>query len=147
MHKKMEKLLYANGIEPLNTTILETKMVDGKTIIIIETEGVKYEIDGLNKKVISEKEIDPTLIKLMEDYKISDVEVIDDILFIDGESTEKTIENWINDKKVYDNVAKTETKKPRGWHFRPVYVDSDENVYHHGQEQSELKGTLPISQT
>ena len=46
------------------------------------------------------------------------------------------------EEKPYQNVAKTETPKPRGWHFRPVYVDSEGNVYHKGVLQPELKGTL-----
>ena len=45
-------------------------------------------------------------------------------------------------EKPYQNITKTKTPKPRGWHFRPVYVDSEGNVYHKGVIQPELKGTL-----
>jgi len=36
-------------------------------------------------------------------------------------------------------------KRPRGWQFMPVYVDSNKNVFYKGVEQPNLKGTLPIT--
>ncbi len=33
-------------------------------------------------------------------------------------------------------------KKPKGWHFMKVFVDSEGNVFHEGEEQPTLKGTL-----
>lgn len=36
-------------------------------------------------------------------------------------------------------------KRPRGWQFMSVYVDSSKNVFHKGIEQPDLKGTLPIT--
>jgi len=33
-------------------------------------------------------------------------------------------------------------KKPKGWHFMKVFVDSAGNVFHEGKEQPKLKGTL-----
>ena len=41
-----------------------------------------------------------------------------------------------------NTYTKNDVKKPRGWHFRDVFVDSEGNVYHKGIEQPELKGTL-----
>lgn len=35
-----------------------------------------------------------------------------------------------------------ETKMPRGWRFMKVFVDEKGNVYHKGEIQLELKGTL-----
>ena len=32
--------------------------------------------------------------------------------------------------------------RPRGWKFMKVYVDGDGNVFHKGEEQPDLKGTL-----
>ena len=32
--------------------------------------------------------------------------------------------------------------RPKGWKFMKVYVDSEQNVFHKGIEQPELKGTL-----
>jgi len=34
-------------------------------------------------------------------------------------------------------------KKPAGWHFMTVFVDYRGNVYHKGEEQPDLKDTLP----
>jgi len=36
-------------------------------------------------------------------------------------------------------------KKPKGWRFMKVFVDSDGNVFHKGEEQPTLKGTLPTT--
>jgi LSD1 subclass zinc finger protein len=40
------------------------------------------------------------------------------------------------------DAAPDEPKKPKGWHFMAVFVDSDGNVFHKGVEQPKLKGTL-----
>ena len=37
----------------------------------------------------------------------------------------------------------TPTGHPRGWQFMKEYVDAEGNVYHKGQVQPKLKGTLP----
>jgi len=34
------------------------------------------------------------------------------------------------------------TGRPRGWQFMKVYVDKDLNVFHKGEKQPDLKGTL-----
>jgi|WetSurSiteA1Bulk_404760.scaffolds.fasta_scaffold18843_1 hypothetical protein len=36
-------------------------------------------------------------------------------------------------------------RKPKGWHFMKVFVDSEGNVFHEGKEQPSLKGTLPAT--
>ena len=38
--------------------------------------------------------------------------------------------------------APTGPRKPKGWKFMKVFVDSEGNVYHKGEEQTALKGTL-----
>lgn len=43
-----------------------------------------------------------------------------------------------------DNKKKT-SYKPAGWRFMAEFVDKDGNVYHKGEEQPDLKGTLPPS--
>ena len=35
------------------------------------------------------------------------------------------------------------TGRPAGWHFMKEFVDKDGNVFHKGNEQPKLKGTLP----
>lgn len=142
MHKKMERLLAANGLNATRSKILNSTTVKGKTTLIIECDDVTYEVQGLNKRVISKKE-DDRIAKLMEDYKLQAVEIIDGILYLDGKSTDKTTEEWIADKKVYE-VTKTDTPKPRGWHFRPVFVDENGDVYFKGKIQPEQKGKYDL---
>ena len=38
---------------------------------------------------------------------------------------------------------KAKSNRPRGWKLYGVYVDKDGNVFHKGEEQAKLKGTLP----
>ena len=60
---------------------------------------------------------------------------------IDGLS--KTVIDEVKTESKYEYiVSKNEVKKPRGWHFRDVFVDVEGNVYHKGVEQPDLKGTL-----
>lgn len=108
MHKKIEKLLEANGLNAHKSKILNSRMVNGKTILTIECDDVTYEVDGLNKRIIDDKPKNDN--KHKNDYKVS----------------------------------KTETHKPRGWHFRPVYVDENGDVYFKGKLQPELKGKYDL---
>ena len=39
--------------------------------------------------------------------------------------------------------TKPKTGRPAGWHWMSEYVDKDGNVFHKGNEQPDLKGTLP----
>tara|TARA_R100000008_G_scaffold85430_1_gene75348 strand:+ start:400 stop:900 length:501 start_codon:yes stop_codon:yes gene_type:complete len=41
--------------------------------------------------------------------------------------------------------TKKKSDKPPGWHFMKVYVHKDGTVYHKGEEQPKLKGTLPVT--
>ena len=43
------------------------------------------------------------------------------------------------------SVQKPKSDKPVGWKFMSEFVDADGTVYHRGEEQPKLKGTLPIS--
>lgn len=42
-------------------------------------------------------------------------------------------------------TAAVKSDKPKGWKFMKVFVDKDGTVYHKGEEQPDLKGTLPIT--
>lgn len=102
MHKRIEKLLESNSLDAHKSKILESKMINGKTILIIECDDITYEVDGLNKRIINDN-------------------------------------NQILEKKIED--VKT---KPRGWHFRPVFVDINYEVYFNGKLQPELKGKYDL---
>ena len=39
--------------------------------------------------------------------------------------------------------VKPKTGRPAGWHFMNEFVDKDGNVFYKGEEQPDLKGTLP----
>ena len=42
-------------------------------------------------------------------------------------------------------TAIQKSDKPKGWKFMKVYVHTDGSVYHKGEEQVHLKGTLPVT--
>ncbi len=42
-------------------------------------------------------------------------------------------------------ARRTSSGRPAGWHFMAEYVDKDGNVFHKGEEQPDLKGTLEPS--
>ena len=111
----MNRLLIGNGLNPATTKILDVITSGQNSIVIVESDGVKYKLDGFNKTIIEDKK-----------DEVVEIEVV-------------------NEPK-NETVTKNDVKKPRGWHFRPVYVDSEGTVYHKGVEQPDLKGTLPISE-
>lgn len=43
----------------------------------------------------------------------------------------------------FPEPPKPKSTKPKGWHFRKVFVDEDGTVFHKGVEQPELFNTLP----
>ena len=44
-----------------------------------------------------------------------------------------------------DVTLKKSSGRPRGWKWMAVFVDKDGTVFHRGEEQPDLKGTLPPS--
>jgi hypothetical protein len=46
---------------------------------------------------------------------------------------------------VIRGTAGTKSDKPKGWKFMKVFVAQDGTVYHKGEEQPDLKGTLPVT--
>ena len=65
----------------------------------------------------------------MENYK--------DIVYVICDGVKYRIEGLTK------TVISDEIKRPRGWHLKAVFVDSDGNVFYRGDEKPELKGTLP----
>ncbi len=47
--------------------------------------------------------------------------------------------------KVFGITTQRKTSFPRGWKWMKEFVDGKGNVYHKGEEQPKLKGTLPIT--
>lgn len=44
-----------------------------------------------------------------------------------------------------DRLTAQKSNKPKGWKFMKVFVAQDGTVYHKGEEQPSLKGTLPVT--
>ena len=42
-----------------------------------------------------------------------------------------------------EKPSRVSSGRPAGWHFMNEFVDKDGNVFHKGEEQPDLKGTLP----
>jgi len=46
---------------------------------------------------------------------------------------------------VIRGIGTPKSDKPKGWKFMKVFVAQDGTVYHKGEEQPSLKGTLPVT--
>lgn len=77
-----------------------------------------------------------------EDVKILKINDDQSFNFIDIDVQEYQIKGY----DISTVNKKSEVRKPRGWHMKPLFVDTEGNVYYKGVEQPELKGTLPISE-
>ncbi|NPV13229.1 MAG: hypothetical protein HPY57_15830 [Ignavibacteria bacterium] len=97
--------------------------------------------------------IDPikaNIIKVEQKPELSQVTVhveFEGVEYLLNETTKQIINK--ETKQIETNrweITRNNVKKPRGWHFRDVFVDSEGNVYHKGIEQPQLKGTLPPSE-
>jgi len=108
---KLKRIIAANDLDIVKTKYIETIVKNGKNIIVVENEGIKYELDGNIKTEIKKTE---TITELIEEDYVT--------------YTEEYLE------KIKD------LPKPRGWHFRPVFVDEENNVYFKGELQQDLRG-------
>lgn len=81
--------------------------------------------------------IDPKTAKIIRTEK---KDLANSIVYVEFEGVEYKLDGL--NKSVVSDVTKNDVKKPRGWHFRAEYIDSEGNVYHKGVEQPELKGTI-----
>ena len=67
MSSKMNRILYSHGFDPLKTTILETITNDGQSKVHIQYEGVIYELEGMNKRIIETIEVIETKEEVKKD--------------------------------------------------------------------------------
>jgi hypothetical protein len=145
---KAHRLLVMHGFD-IHTEIIE--LLTDK--IIVKSDNNIYEI-SLNEvrliKKLEENTEDTSNIPIIEDELKTNMEE-PLLLFEPKENEESIIEDIveIEDKivtiKQEIQIDPKDVKKPRGWHFKPVFVDSEGNVYHKGKLQPELKDTLPNS--
>lgn len=101
----MERLLYAIGLDPKKTKLVNSVMKNGKSILYVESDNIKYKIENAVKTIIEDN-----------NHIVKDIEP--------------------KPEKVESGVV---TKKPKGWHFRAIYVDTNGDVYFKGKIQPELK--------
>ena len=50
---KLTRILMANNLDVLNTKILDVVTTEGISIIYAELDGIKYQIEGFTKTIIS----------------------------------------------------------------------------------------------
>lgn len=158
VNKKINKLLVIYGFNPKEVTNINVTREDKDNIITFDIDDKTYQSINLNE---------PTLIKInnedltdliideidnideIDDTEIDEIDEIDDTEIIPYYNTEIEIDATkmiIDELTILTNEDEEEIiedKKPRGWHFKKVFVDKFGNVYHKGVIQPELKGTLP----
>jgi len=135
---KAHRLLVMNGFD-IHTEII--KLLPDS--LIIENEGKTLQVT--DKGVI-----DITPIKIEEE--VEEIE-IEELVEIEEEVKEIEIEELVEIEEVEEieieepiEIDPKDIKKPRGWHLKYVFVDSEGNVYHKGKIQPELKNTLSKTQ-
>ena len=119
---KIIKILVVNGLKPESFTKIEADGViyaseAGKNYKFVN--GKKYEIYNIpinDNKTIEEKQAILELIgKISDDIKFDDV--------VSQDKTTRTQEELDRIKAI---------SKPRGWHFRDDFTDSEGNIYKKG---------------
>jgi hypothetical protein len=96
-------------------------------------------------KLIMFHKLDPTkvvildstdnTIKIQYDNKLYHLIGREMILIEDAVIIDEPVNEPVNEIE----TVKKENDKPRGWHFKKEFIDSEGNVYHKGVEQPHLK--------
>jgi len=127
---KIYRIIRGNGLKPENFT-----SIDKNGIIYVTEDGVDYRLDGFKKSIIvkvdtnfSEEKAKETLSELMSEYK-KDVTWDEDIK-IDNVELEPPADITKGLVRTDEEIKRIkDIKKPRGWHFKDKFVDSEGNVY------------------
>ena len=130
---KIYRIISANGFKHESFD-----SIDDEGLIYVIEDGEKYSLDGFTKtKIETTKE--PSIVELMKDYK-SEI-ILDDIDFEKKSQKNTKTDEWKPVAGIHNGlITRTEEelkrikaiKKPRGWHFRDIYEDSEGNIYHKG---------------
>jgi len=108
---KIFRIIKGNGLKPENF-----ESIDDNGHIYVFEDGIRYELINFTKKIVEEN-------KTSED-EISD-EDLTDILTTLNESEQVSLSE--------DELKRIKAiKKPRGWHFKDEFIDSEGNIYHKG---------------
>jgi len=149
---KIFKIIRTNGLSPENFT-----SVDNDGSIYVLENGTRYKLNGFSKKIlinvgdVSKENTEETLTKLMSDYKTEvrfpdDIKIGDTVVW-DNENTvvwDNENTEWCPPAGLTKGLIRTEEelerikliKKPRGWHFRDKFIDSEGNLYYKGVLQN-----------
>ena len=130
---KIYRIIRGNGLKPENFKSIDTN----GDIYVIEND-VEYKLTGFNKFVVDlnnipDIETAKTSIKnLMDEYK-------EEIIFPenDKKNEDEKTDEWTPPAETEEELERIKAiKKPRGWHFKDEFIDSEGNVY--------LKGVLQL---
>jgi hypothetical protein len=128
---KIYRIIRGNDLKPENFT-----SIDENGIIYVTENGVDYRLDGFKKSIIvkvdtnfSEEKAKETLSELMSDYK-NDVKWDEDIKITADDKWEPIADITKGLVRSDEEIKRIKAiKKPRGWHFKDKFVDSEGNVY------------------
>lgn len=54
MASKLNRILTIHGFDPLKTKIIDIETINGKSIVVVEYQNIKYKLDGVEKTQIKE---------------------------------------------------------------------------------------------
>jgi len=132
---KIYRIIRGNGLKPENFKSIDTN----GDIYVIEND-VEYKLTGFNKFVVdmtklpNEESAKESIKKLMTEYKE------DIVIHTSVEKNNNKTYEWTPPAGKTTGMIKTEEeierikaiKKPRGWHFKDNFIDSEGNVYKKG---------------
>ena len=105
---------------------------------IIDKIMMYHKLDPMKVIVLESTE---NVIKIQYDNKIYHLIGREMILIKDAVIINEPVNDTVNDtvNEPVNDTVKKEIDKPRGWHFKKEFIDSEGNVYHKGVEQPHLK--------
>ena len=78
-----------------------------------------------------------------QDYRYMECKVCGQFTMVSSDTTSTTCHECVNEMVDPPEIStRGNTGKVSGWHFMKEFVDPQGNVYHKGEEQPQLKGTL-----
>jgi len=101
---------------------------------IIDKIMMYHKLDPMKVIVLESTE---NVIKIQYDNKIYHLTGREMILIDDAVIIDETVNDTVNE--TVNETVKKEIDKPRGWHFKKEFIDSEGNVYHKGVVQPHLK--------
>jgi len=104
--------------------------MDENGLIYVIEDGIKYKLDGFTKTIVDEKKSKVFIVPLDKLDEEKAKETIDELMSDYKDAGEHKDKITLSDDELKEIKA---IKKPRGWHFKDEFEDSEGNQYQKGK--------------